>query len=82
MRGVGSPHNTHTIIVEWNSLFFVGTQISGVVAQLIEKLAFNQWVAGSSPARLNSYLLQRTWDSQLESLGISETGGSVLKLCC
>ena len=26
----------------------------GPIAQLVEQLAFNQWVAGSSPARLKS----------------------------
>ena len=26
--------------------------VDGPIAQLVEQLAFNQWVAGSSPARL------------------------------
>jgi hypothetical protein len=29
-------------------------RVDGPIAQLVEQLAFNQWVAGSSPARLNS----------------------------
>jgi hypothetical protein len=28
--------------------------VDGPIAQLVEQLAFNQWVAGSSPARLTS----------------------------
>jgi hypothetical protein len=28
--------------------------IDGPIAQLVEQLAFNQWVAGSSPARLKT----------------------------
>ena len=35
--------------------------VDGPIAQLVEQLAFNQWVAGSSPARLNStYELEET----------------------
>ncbi len=29
--------------------------VDGPIAQLVEQLAFNQWVAGSSPARLTIY---------------------------
>jgi hypothetical protein len=32
--------------------------VDGPIAQLVEQLAFNQWVAGSSPARLNSIRIQ------------------------
>jgi hypothetical protein len=28
--------------------------VDGPIAQLVEQLAFNQWVAGSSPARLKT----------------------------
>lgn len=28
--------------------------VDGPIAQLVEQLAFNQWVAGSSPARLTT----------------------------
>ena len=30
----------------------------GPIAQLVEQLAFNQWVAGSSPARLTTFRKQ------------------------
>ena len=29
--------------------------LRGPIAQLVEQLAFNQWVAGSSPARLTTF---------------------------
>jgi hypothetical protein len=29
-------------------------RVDGPIAQLVEQLAFNQWVAGSSPARLTT----------------------------
>ena len=29
--------------------------VDGPIAQSVEQLAFNQWVAGSSPARLKSH---------------------------
>ena len=32
------------------------TEICGPIAQSVEQLAFNQWVAGSSPARLTTAL--------------------------
>src|ERR1043166_9477515 len=31
----------------------------GPIAQLVEQLAFNQWVAGSSPARLTIFTKQK-----------------------
>ena len=31
-------------------------RMCGPIAQSVEQLAFNQWVAGSSPARLKSHL--------------------------
>ncbi len=31
---------------------------SGPLAQLVEQLTFNQWVAGSNPARLTTFLLK------------------------
>lgn len=31
--------------------------VDGPIAQLVEQLAFNQWVAGSSPARLKSHIV-------------------------
>ena len=33
--------------------------IRGPIAQLVEQLAFNQWVAGSSPARLTTTIKTR-----------------------
>ena len=32
---------------------------SGPIAQLVEQLAFNQWVAGSSPAGLTTFLTKK-----------------------
>ena len=34
---------------------FLEAALSGPLAQLVEQLTFNQWVAGSNPARLTTY---------------------------
>ena len=34
------------------------SSVCGPIAQSVEQLAFNQWVAGSSPARLTTFLKQ------------------------
>ena len=43
---------------------------NGPIAQLVEQMAFNHWVAGSSPARLTIYFnsLGRRWESPFSIL--------------
>ena len=42
----------------------------GPIAQLVEQLAFNQWVAGSSPARLTTIPHQTTYKSDIEAMSV------------
>ena len=60
--------------------------LDGPIAQSVEQLAFNQWVAGSSPARLNSlpinsYGLQPLSHSTVLSL-LPESGPAPLRPGC
>src|SRR6266542_2439369 len=50
--------------------------VSGPIAQSVERLAFNQWVAGSSPARLKSFpkkTMNRTDSGRARSLSFPLT---------
>ena len=46
--------------------------VDGPIAQLVEQLAFNQWVAGSSPARLTNIInnLGQRFDIEVAALFI------------